>query len=173
MEGSVLINKVAESGLITINLEDFYPLHEIEVFDIKDFLFQGLILREKDFRESLKSLDFSGFQKKIVLIQCSTDAIIPLWAYMLVEVYLKDVAVETFHGSADEYIKLHFNKRLSTIDFSQYRDQRIVIKGCSNKPVPSYAYAMTTSLLLPHAQSIMFGEPCSTVPIFKRPRTLS
>ncbi len=172
MEDTTLINRVAESGLITINLEDFYPSHEFEVFDIKDFLFQGLILKEKDFREALKTMDWKIYSNKVVLVYCSTDAIIPLWAFMLINTYLEGVAKEIFHGTNEEYLKLHYHKELEKIDFSQYQDQRIVIKGCSNKPVPAYAYASITSYLKAYAQSIMFGEPCSTVPIFKRPRQL-
>ena len=135
MENNTLVNRVAESGLITINLEDLFPTKSHIIFDIKEHLFHGLILKEKDFRESLKNLDWSIYQDKIVLITCSTDAVIPLWAYMLISVYLKD-------------------------------------KGCGSKPVPSYAYTMITSRLIPDAQSIMFGEPCSTVPIYKRPRQI-
>lgn len=172
MESETLINRVAESGLITINLEDFFPTSNFAVFDIKDYLFHGLILKEKDFRESLKNLDWSIFQGKIVLITCSTDAIIPLWAYMLIEIYLQDIATDTYQGDEEAYLRFHYKNVLQNLDVSQYQDQRIVIKGCGNKPVPSLAYAMITKVLKPHAQSIMFGEPCSTVPIFKRPRVI-
>jgi len=170
MESTTLINRVAESGIITINLEDHYPDHNFITFDIKDFLFQGLILKEKDFREYLKNLDWSLYHDKIVLIICSADAIIPLWAYMLIESYLYDVAFDTYMGNREDYLKMYYRAKLDGLQVKQYQDKRVVIKGCSNKPVPAMAYSYITHLLLPHAQSIMFGEPCSTVPIFKRPR---
>jgi hypothetical protein len=172
MENTVLVNKVAESGLITINLENYFPQHSFAVFDLKDYLFHGLILKEKEFRDALKSLDWTRYEQKLVLITCSTDAIIPLWAYMLIESYLHGIAADTYQGSEEEYLRMYYRNVLSQIDFAKYIDQRIVIKGCSNKPVPAYAYGYITQLLKPYAQSIMFGEPCSTVPIFKRPRKL-
>jgi hypothetical protein len=172
MENTVLVNKVAESGLITINLENYFPPQSFAVFDLKDYLFHGLILKEKEFRDALKSLDWTRYEHKLVLITCSTDAIIPLWAYMLIESYLQGIAADTYQGSEEEYLRMYYRNVLSQIDVAKYIDQRIVIKGCSNKPVPSYAYGYITQLLKPYAQSIMFGEPCSTVPIFKRPRKL-
>ncbi|MBC7884415.1 MAG: DUF2480 family protein [Saprospiraceae bacterium] len=171
MENTILVNKVAESGIITINLEEFFPKHEFAVFDIKEYLYLGLILKEKEFREALKNLSLTLFSDKIVLVICSADAIIPLWAYMLINNCLTGVAYDIYTGTEEEYLKVHYREVLQRTDYKQYQDQRIVIKGCSNKPVPSYAYAYLTSLLRPFAQSIMFGEPCSTVPIFKRPRT--
>jgi hypothetical protein len=172
MDSETLVNRVAESGLITINLESFFPEKQMIVFDIKDYLFHGLILKEKDFREALKVLDWTVYKDKIVLVNCSTDAIIPLWAYMLIENYLTDIAADTYQGSTEDYLRMHYKKVIESIDASQYKDQRIVIKGCGAKPVPSYAYAAITKVLKPFAQSIMFGEPCSTVPVFKRPRTV-
>ncbi|MBK7638015.1 MAG: DUF2480 family protein [Saprospiraceae bacterium] len=172
MKNTVLVNKVAESGLITINLENYFPQHAFEVFDLKDHLFHGLILKEKEFRDALKIEDWTKYQDKIVLIICSADAIIPLWAYMLIESYLHGIAVDTYHGTEEDYLRMYYKNVLNKMDFEKYIDQRIVIKGCSHKPVPAYAYGYITSLLKPYAQSIMFGEPCSTVPIFKRPRKL-
>lgn len=172
MENKTLVNRVAGSGLITINLEDFFPTKSYIIFDIKEYLFHGLILKEKEFRESLKNLDWSIYQDKIVLITCSTDAVIPLWAYMLISVYLKDIAFDIYQGSWDEYLLMHYRNEIQKIDIEQFLDKRIVIKGCGSKPVPSYAYTMITSRLIPDAQSIMFGEPCSTVPIYKRPRQI-
>lgn len=172
MESETLVNRVAESGLITINLESYFPQKQITVFDIKDFLFHGLILKEKEFRDALKILDWSVYQDKIVLVNCSTDAIIPLWAYMLIENYLVDIAADTYQGSTEEYLRMHYKKVIESIEASQYKDQRIVVKGCGTKPVPSLAYAVITKVLKPYAQSIMFGEPCSTVPVFKRPRVV-
>jgi len=173
MESNTLVNRVAESGIITINLEDFFPDREFATFDIRDYLFHGLILKEKDFREALKNMDWSIYEGKIVLVTCTTDAIIPLWAYMLIEIYLQTVAFDTYQGDMEEYLRFHYKNILQKLDPLQYQDQRIVIKGCGNKPVPSFAYAMITAVLKPSAQSIMFGEPCSTVPIFKRPRIIN
>lgn len=172
MEGTTIINRVAESGLITINLEDYFPNGQFIIFDIKNYLYMELILREKDFREALKTHNWSEYKDKIVLVTCSTDAIVPLWAFMLIEVYIADIAKDTYRGSEEEYLNMHYRDVLSQLDYSQYMDKRIVIKGCSQKPVPSYAYSYITAKLKPFAQSIMFGEPCSTVPIFKRPRNL-
>lgn len=163
-----LINRVAQSGLVTINLEDFYPEAELLSFDIKDYLFQGLILKEKDFRKVLKEHDWSAYSGKHLNIFCSTDAIIPTWAYMLVTSYAQEYALSIFQGSKEEFMKNYYNKVLDDLDYSQYEDKRIVIKGCSNKPVPPSAYSVLTGNLKPHALSIMYGEPCSTVPIYKR-----
>jgi hypothetical protein len=173
MESTTLVNRVAESGIITINLEEYYPKNEFALFDIKDFLFHGLILKEKEFREALKHLDWNQFKSKIVLVQCSTDAVIPLWAYMLIETYLDGIAADSYHGSQEDYLTMYYRTYvLDKMNFEQYTDKRVVIKGCSQKAVPAYAYACITQKLKPYAQSIMFGEPCSTVPIFKRPRML-
>lgn len=163
-----LINRVANSGLITINLEEYFPKNEFAIFDLKDYLFHGLILKEKDFRLSLKEADWSVYKNKTVLIQCTADAIIPLWAYMLVTQYLSGMADEVFVGSQEEFVKAHYKKVLSDKDWSDMADQRIVIKGCSDKPVPEEAYALMTHILVPIAKSIMFGEPCSTVPVYKK-----
>jgi hypothetical protein len=172
MEQMALVNKVAESGIVTINLEQFFPKASLAVFDLKDYLFHGLILKEKEFREALKQLDWSVYQDKTVLVTCSSDAIIPLWAYMLVASNLTGIAADLYHGTEEEYLNMYYHTALNQLDPEQYKDKRIVIKGCSDKPVPAYAYAKITCLLKPFAQSIMFGEPCSTVPIFKRPRVL-
>ena len=166
----VLVNKVAQSGLKTINLENFYPNADIISFDLKDYLFQGLILKEKGFRAALKELDWEQYQNKILCIHCSSDAIIPVWAYMLVSSYATDIAEEIFVGSDMEYLTNYYDQKLKQLDFTNYQDGRVIIKGCSNRPVPPSAYAKLTQLLKPYAQSIMYGEPCSTVPIFKRPR---
>ena len=169
---NTLVNRVANSGLITLNLEDHYPQQEMAVFDIKDYLFHGLILKEKDFRKALKELDWEQYRDKIVLILCSTDAIIPVWAYMLITSYVEGIAADIFAGEQEEFLKAHYYKVIKQMDLSKYQDERIVIKGCSNKLVPAAAYLQLTEGLKPFAQSIMYGEPCSTVPIFKRPRVL-
>ena len=168
----VLINRVAQSGLITINLEDFFPKEEVRVFDLKDYLFMELILKEKDFREALKAHDWSQYQDKILLVYCSTDAIIPVWAYMLVAAQAAPFAKDIFQGDQESYYKTAFSKAIAALDLASYDQQRIVIKGCSDKPVPPAAYVELTRRLQPYAQSIMYGEPCSTVPIFKRPRNI-
>jgi len=164
-----LVNRIAESGLITLNLEDYYPSNDIIVIDLKDYLFQGLILKEKDFRQALKDHDWLQYEDKVVCVYCSTDAIIPVWAFMLVSTYAEPVSSEVYVGNKEEYLKHHYYRSLDVINPDQYQDARIVIKGCSNKPVPPAAYAYLTALLKPVAKSIMYGEPCSTVPIYKRP----
>ena len=167
-----LVNRVANSGLITLNLEDYYPKQEIASFDLKGFLFMEMILKEKDFRAALKEHDWTQYEGKILTVFCSADAIIPVWAYMLVATYAEPYATDIFQGTQDEYLKALYRNVLKDMDFSQYEAKRIVIKGCSNKPVPPAAYLALTTKLRPFAQSIMYGEPCSTVPIFKRPRVV-
>lgn len=167
-----LVNRVANSGLITINLEHYYPEAEIYEFDLKPFLFKELILKEKDFRGALKEFDWATLNDKHVVLFCSVDAIIPVWAYMLVAAYLKPVSKSIYHGQKEDFIKSHYTTALSSLNLEQYEGQRIIIKGCSQKPVPPFAYVLLTELLQPIAQSIMYGEPCSTVPIFKRPRVI-
>lgn len=163
-----LVNRVAKSGLITIDLEQYYPKEEIAIFDMKDHLFQGLVLREKDFREVVKTYDWEKYKGKVLLVDCSNDAIIPVWAYMLVASAAAPYASEVFQGSKEEYLKMAYLRQLATINPEDYAGQRIVIKGCSNKPVPPAAYTELTRKLQPVAKSIMYGEPCSTVPIYKR-----
>ncbi len=167
-----LVNRVASSGLITINLEEFFPKEELCVFDLKDYLFMEMILKEKDFRVALKEHDWEQYTEKNLAVYCSTDAIIPVWAYMLVAAYAIPFAKSVFQGDEATFYKVAFKKALSEIDASQYDDKHIVIKGCGKKPVPASAYVELTTLLQPYAQSIMYGEPCSTVPVFKRPRKL-
>jgi hypothetical protein len=162
------INKVAESGLITLDLETWYPKEETAVFDMKEHLFMGMILKEKDFREALKNLDWSIYSNKDVALTCSADAIIPVWAWMLVATYLQPVAKEIVMGDEKELHKHLFLKNLSTINVNDYTDQRVVIKGCGETPIADYVYMEITKLLRPVAKSIMYGEPCSTVPVFKK-----
>ncbi|HHJ50763.1 MAG TPA: DUF2480 family protein [Phaeodactylibacter sp.] len=163
-----LVNRVAKSGLITISPEDYFPKGEIKNFDLKDYLFQGLILREKEFRTALKEHDWSAYKDQHVLVFCSTDAIIPMWAYMLVSSYLREVARSVFQGTPDEFIKHEMLRAIENIREEDYRDRRIILKGCGEKPVPPAAYAALVWKLQPVAKSIMFGEPCSTVPVFKK-----
>jgi len=165
-----LVNRVAASGLITFKLEEFLPDGDFAEFDLKDYLFQGLILREKDFREAVREHDWSQYQGKILLTYCSADAIIPVWAYMLVAASAAPFATDIFQGDRKAYFDAFFREKLAALDIAAYTDQRIVIKGCSDRPVPVSAYVELTRRLQPHARSIMYGEPCSTVPIYKKPR---
>jgi len=164
----VFVNKVAESGLITLDLETYVPKETIAVFDMKDFLFMGLILKEKDFREALKKEDWEKFRNKHVAITCTADAIIPVWAYMLATTYLQPVATDVFIGTEKELYKSMFIKNLSLINTADFTEKRVVIKGCGDTPIDDFAYAEATKILLPVAKSIMYGEPCSTVPVFKK-----
>ena len=164
----VIVNKVAESGLITIDLENYFPEGETVVFDLKDHLFMGLILKEKDFREALKGIDWSVYKDKNVAITCSIDAVIPMWANMLVATYLQPFAKEIVYGDEENLLRSVFLRNLATINTEDYKDKRIVIKGCGDKSIPETAYVEITRLLTPVAKSIMYGEPCSTVPIFKK-----
>lgn len=165
-----LVNRVAASGLITINLEDFFPTKEVVEFDLKPFLFMEMILKEKDFRTALKELDWSQYENKNVAVYCSADAIIPVWAYMLVATYLEPVAADIIQGNKEAYYLVAFQRSVEAIDLTEYEGKRIVIKGCSNKPVPPSAYVALTKALRPYAKSMMYGEPCSTVPIYKKPK---
>lgn len=163
------VNKVAESGIITLNLEDHFPKEAVATFDMKDYLFMGLILKEKDFRESLKQLDVSVYQDKIVALTCSADAVIPMWAYMLVASALQPVAKEIIFANEAAAVQQILLRNIAAIDPKEFADQRMVIKGCGELPVKEAAYIEITKLLRPYAKSIMYGEPCSTVPVFKRP----
>lgn len=163
-----LINRVNESALVTINLEDYYPKEEVAVFDLKDYLFMGLILKEKDFREALKNLDVTPFTNKAVAVTCTADAVIPMWAYMLVASVLQPVAKEVAFGNEEEIKKQMLLNNIAALPVNEFTDKRIVIKGCGDLPIGEAAYLQATKLLRPVAKSIMYGEPCSTVPIFKK-----
>ena len=163
-----IINKVTESGLVTLDLAQFYPRDEMIIFDLKDYLFMGMILKEKDFREALKNLDLENFRNKNVAITCSADAIIPVWAYMLVAAQLQPIAKEIVVGDEKELHRRLFLKNLAAINTAEFVNQRIVIKGCGDTPIDEFAYAEATRVLLPVAKSIMYGEPCSTVPVYKK-----
>jgi hypothetical protein len=168
-----LVNRVANSGLITINLENYFPQAEVVSFDLKDYLFMELMLKEKDFRAALKEHDWAQYEGKVLAAFCSTDAIIPMWAYMLIAANAAPFAADVFQGTPEQYYQLAFRQALASIDGAAYDQKRVVIKGCSDKPVPPAAYMELTRKLQPYAQSIMFGEPCSTVPVFKRPRKIN
>lgn len=163
-----IVNKVAESGLETLDLETLYPTTAIRGFDLKDYLFMGLILKEKDFRETLNSLDWSQYKDMSVAIFCSADAIIPLWAYMLVSSYLQPIAKSVFSGTTEELIKQEFIKNIQAIDSSAYLDKRVVVKGCGDIQIGEFAFVEITNKLRPVVKSLMYGEPCSTVPVYKK-----
>jgi hypothetical protein len=163
-----IVNKVVKSALITIDLGDFYPQGEIVTFDLKDYLFMELILKENEYRETLKSIDWSVYEDKNVAITCSAEAIIPLWAYMLAVSYLQPFAKDIVFGTTDEVFKILFLKNLQKSDLKKFEDKRVVIKGCGDKKIPENAFVEITKILRPVAKSIMYGEPCSTVPIYKR-----
>lgn len=166
-----IINRVSTSSLITFDLEELYQPGDRVLLDIKDQLFQGLILREKDFRDFIKAHDWSQYQNKFVAIQCSADAIVPTWAYMLLSIALKDFARRIVFGTLDELESQLYYDTLSFIDWSIYKDAKVVIKGCSKVNVPVSAYVEVTSKLKSLAASLMFGEPCSTVPLYKRSKS--
>ena len=164
-----LVNKVAQKALITLDLEQYFVRDEDMAFiDLKGFLFKGLILREADFRETVKTTDWSQYKNKYVAIYCTTDAIIPMWAYMVlsaeVSAYAADVVCANPQQASDAFL-LH---KLSQLDMEQFKGQRVVIKGCGDTPIPDAAYVIITHHLRPVAKSIMYGEPCSTVPIYKK-----
>jgi hypothetical protein len=163
-----IVNKVAASALTSLDLEEYYPKGEWVVFDLKPHLFMELILKEKDFRAALQNLDWSVYQDKFVAVTCTTDAIIPVWAYMLVASYLQPFAKDVFFGDEKEALKQAFLQNIHTIDISQFNEQRVVVKGCGETPIGDFAYLEITKMLRPVAKSIMYGEPCSTVPIFKK-----
>lgn len=164
-----IINKVANSGLITIDLEEFYPKGERILFDIKPLLFHELILKEKDFREYIKQHDWAQYQDTYVALTCSNDAIVPTWAYMLLSIALEPYAKKVVFGTPETLEAVLFNESLTKINYSDYKDKRVVIKGCGNLPVSTHAYVELTKGLKPFAKSIMYGEPCSTVPLYKAP----
>lgn len=163
-----LNNKVAESGLISLDLASFIPSNELVLFDIKPFLFMELILKEKDFRAALANLDWTTYQDKIVGIYCSTDAIIPMWANMLIVAGLTPYAKQVYFGNEAEVRAQLLLDQIQAIDASEYLDQRVVIKGCGETPIGASAYVAITQKLRPVVKSIMYGEPCSTVPVFKK-----
>ena len=162
-----IVNKVSESGLITLDLEQYYPREELVLFDLKDYLFMGLILKEKDFREALKNQDWEVYRKKYVGVTCSADAIIPPWAYMLAASYLQPVAKDVIMGDEKEVHKTIFLQNIQGIDVKEFTGQRVVVKGCGETPIGEFAYMEITKRLRPVAKTIMYGEPCSTVPIYK------
>ncbi|WPP52191.1 DUF2480 family protein [Catalinimonas niigatensis] len=168
-EGEI-INKVANSPLVTFNLEDYYPKEERIVYDIRDNLFQEAILREKDFRAFVKEHDWAQYQDKLVALTCSVDAIVPTWAYMLLTSKLEPYAKMLVYGSLEVLEATLFKEALSRVNPEEFQDAKVVIKGCGKYPVPIFAYTEITRMLRPYVGSLMYGEPCSTVPLYKKPK---
>lgn len=163
-----IINRVANSPLVTFDLEELYTPGERILFDIKSLLFQELILREKDFRDFIKAHDWSQYTNKHVAITCSADAVVPTWAYMLLTASLQPYASSVIFGSLQDLEITLFKNALDKVEWKKFNNSKVVIKGCSNVEVPISSYVEVTNRLRPVASSIMFGEPCSTVPLFKK-----
>jgi hypothetical protein len=161
------VNKVTESGIVTIDLEKFINTTDIADFDLQAYLFMGLILKEKDFRQALKEKDFTPYANKHIALHCSADAIIPMWAYMLATIYLQPVAATIHFANPTQVQQQILLQAINNLPTTPYNAQRVVVKGCGEQPIPEAAYIAITQKLLPVAKSIMYGEPCSTVPIYK------
>ena len=165
-----IINRVAGSALVSIDLEDLYHPGKRVLYDIKDNLFEGIVLKEKDFRDFIRNHDWTQYSEKNIAITCSVDAIIPTWAYMLLVTKMEPYANMIVLGNLQDLENALFKEALDKLDIEAYRNRKVVIKGCSDKPVPEYAYVELTRKLRPLVASIMFGEPCSTVPVYKKPK---
>ena len=166
-----IINKVASSGLITIDLEEYYPKGERVLFDIKPWLFQELILKEKDFRDSIKQHNWEQYKDKFVSVTCTADAIVPTWAYMLISITLEPYAKKVVFGTLETLEAILFHDAIKQINPETFKDQRVVVKGCGNLPVTTNAYLELANSLRPYVKSMMYGEPCSTVPLYKAKTT--
>jgi hypothetical protein len=163
-----IINRVAQSKLVTFDLEELYPTGRRVVLDIKDWLYEGIILREKDFRSVLENHNWQQYKDAFVALSCSTDAIVPGWAYMLLATKLQPFALKTIIGDLEDLETSLYQSIIENLDISPYQDKPVIIKGCSNKPVPTNAYIMLTNKLQPVVKSIMYGEACSSVPLYKK-----
>lgn len=163
-----IVNRVANSALQVFDLEDYYPEGQRVALDISQWLWQGFVLREKEFREALKDFDWQQFSGSYVALYCSTDAIVPAWAYMLITVYLQSYAKFIAQGSVEQLQANLYTQILEKVDYTPFEGKPVIIKGCSKKPVPQEAYVMAAQKLMPYAKSIMFGEACSSVPLFKK-----
>ncbi|MBN3583769.1 DUF2480 family protein [Algoriphagus aestuarii] len=168
---SEIVNRVSQSAIVSLNLEEIYPKEERIVFDLKPFLFQELVLKEKDFRAALKELDWNPYQDKWVAILCSADAIVPNWAYMLVATYLTPIANGYAIGGLNELEVMISEKCLGNLDLEIFNDKPVIVKGCSDFPIPLFAYGKIVSLVQSRAKTIMYGEPCSTVPLYKKSKS--
>lgn len=167
MEGEI-VNKVANSSLVVFDLEDYYPTEKRVLIDISQWLYEGFILKEKDFRAALIDHDWSIYQNQYVAISCTSDAILPSWAFMLVASYVQPYAKLVVQGDLNQLDLVYYQKVINDLDFTSYQDKPVIIKGCSKKPIPEEGYVMATQKMMNYARSIMFGEACSAVPIFKR-----
>jgi len=163
-----IVNRVSQSSLITIDPEDYFPKVEIVEIDLKDILFQGQILREKDLRDFIKSHNWSIYKDKNVAIHCSEEAIIPIWAYLLLSIAVEPFAKKIFYGNRELLIKQLFIEAIEKEDWGRYTDTKVVIKGCGKIPIPTEIYVDIVTRLTPIANSVMFGEACSTIPLYKR-----
>jgi len=163
-----IVNKVASSYLVVFDLEDYYPKGIRTQIDISKWLLEGFLLKEKDFRESLKNHDWSQYQDQLVAINCSTDTIVPAWAKLLVAVHVTLFAKKVVNGNFEDLDTSIYQETLAVLDYSIYKDKPIIIKGCSKMPVPESAYIIAASYLQPFARSIMYGEACSAVPLYKK-----
>jgi len=163
-----IINRVAQSGLLTLDLEDYYPREEIVVFDLKPLLFREMILKEQEFRAGLQSVDWSGYSGKILAVTCTADAIIPAWAYMLIAVQAQPFVRNIILGDPQTALQQAFIANLQAIDLRPFADKRVMVKGCGDLSVGAFAYLEITRLLQPVVKSILYGEACSNVPVYKR-----
>ena len=165
-----IVNRVAQSKLVTFNLEDYYPEGRRVSFDISDWLQDGFVLREKEFRQQAKDYNWQELQGAYVALTCSTDAIVPAWAYMLVSTYLDNVAKKTVIGDLEMLETVLYSEIIDKLDVSELKDQPVIVKGCSRKPVPKNAYVLLVNKLQPVVKSLMYGEACSSVPLYKKPK---
>lgn len=163
-----IVNRVANSKLVVVDLEDYYPSGKRMVIDIKDWLFEGFVLREKEFRTQVSNHDWTLYKDAYVALTCSSDAIVPAWAFMLLTIHLEPFAKKTIIGNLEQLETSLYQTIIENLDISPFKGKPLIIKGCSNKPVPSNAYILLSQKLKPIATSIMYGEACSAVPLFKR-----
>jgi fructose-1-phosphate kinase PfkB-like protein len=163
-----IINRVANSALITIDLTDYAPKETIAILDVKDFLFEGIILKEKEFRNTLKEFDFSFYTDKIVALYCSSDAIVPMWAFMLLTSYLNNSASKIHFGTKEEVFQKIFSDNIDAIDATEFENKKVIVKGCGRVPLTETLYIAITKKLQNTVSSLMFGEACSAVPVFKK-----
>lgn len=163
-----IVNRVANSGLVNFDLEAYYPKGQRQLIDLKDWLFEGLILKEKDFRHAVKDYDWAQHQDQYVAIDCSADAIVPVWSYMLISNAISPYAKKVVKGNLENLESLIFHELINTLDIIPFKNQRVIVKGCSNLPIPESAYVAITNKLSPVVKSIMYGEACSSVPIYKK-----
>lgn len=168
MSEELIPNKVAQSGLITISLEDYYPLGDRHELDIAEWLYEGLILREKDFRQKVKEHNWNQYEDSFVWVHSSADAIIPQWAYMLIGSSLSGISKFFTYGNREQLESILFEHSLNEADFEKFKDQRVILKGCGHLPIPPHAFVSLTNRLKPIVKSLMYGEACSTVPVYKK-----